>query len=111
MVGHHDVHGVFDVDIGPEDASVSVVPVELLLVEIERSQVFRPAEIQLESARGFLGAGATPLVVALEPESLGHRGRVEVPLAHRRDGNGHRRQPPVDQVEVVGGLVDHQSAR
>jgi len=111
VVGHEHVHRVLDVDLGTEDALIAVVPVVLLVVEIETLEVGVVREAQEEAAALLLRAGVAALVVAGEAHASGHLRRVELALARGVDGDRNGREPPVDEIEVVGGLVDHQAAR
>ena len=45
---------------------------------------------------------------ALETKPLRHRWRIELALSGGGDVRRHRAQPPVDQVEMVRRLVNHQ---
>ena len=110
VVAHDHVHRVLDVDVRPEHAAVAEIAVVFLVVEVQLLEARVRREVEEERALVLLRAGVAALVMALQAEALGHLRRVELALAGRHDRDRHRGEPPVDEVEVMRGLVDHQAA-
>ena len=95
-------------DPGREHGLVATVAVVLLGLEVERLEPLVGAQVQLE---GIVGAVVrAPLRKRCQAALGGGVGPVEAQPAARVDLHRRIREPPVDQVEVVGGLVHEQAA-
>ena len=81
-----------------------------LSVQVQPPGAVRGGEVDGE--RVGLGVVAGVAVVRdVHSAPFGVLAAVEGEAAHAEHGLGHRVQPPVDQVEVVGALVHQQSSR
>lgn len=139
MVGHDDVvlvsdehaHVIFNGDIVSKDVAVPDVPVILFVVDVKLLQGLVYRHVQGERVfLGFIGS-ICPLVV-LRADDCGQSGTryiqikqtdlrptafcsvllaVESRLAHTDDLLRRAIHPPIDQVEVVAGFVNHKTTR
>src|SRR5699024_11410142 len=91
-----------------EDGLVAPVSVVLLGLEVEGLEPFVGTQVQLERVVGAVVRAA--LGQQLLPAGGGVVLAVEAQTAPGVDPRGGVREPPVDQVEVVGGLVHEQAA-
>ena len=91
-------------DVLLEDAPVAEIAVRLLAVHVELDEVLLLRDVPVVGALRLVGAG--PAVHGAERALA-----AIVPQAARgRDFHGVGVEPPVDEVEVVGGLVHPQRA-
>jgi len=111
LVADHDAHVVLDADAVAEDALVAVVAVFGLGVVIEPHQVLVIGlHMQRERVLRSDFTAAGPVVELGDSALFGVGLAVELEVAHGEDGHRLGIDPPVHQVEVVGGFVDHQAA-
>ena len=97
-------HGVVDVDAVPENASVAVVPVVVLALDVQFPVPGVLVDVPVKAALVFEDAGAAVRV----PEFAVVAVDVQLAVGHDFDGVGV--DPPVQFVEVVRSLVTEQSA-
>ena len=82
----------------------------MLVVQVQALESLAGLQVQEEVARVGPRARQAALGSAGQAHSVGVLGRVERPRAVAEDLFRDVVQPPVDQVEMVGGLVDQQRA-
>ena len=111
VVGHQRVHRVLDVAVVAKHAAVAEIPVVAFLIEIKRLQRRTRRQIERETALRLLRTGAAALVRARQPHPPCRRCRIEFALARRHHRHRHRAEPPVHQIEMMGGFVHKQAAR
>ncbi|MPM13735.1 hypothetical protein SDC9_60094 [bioreactor metagenome] len=108
LVLDQDGHGVLDADIVGKDGAVADVAALSLGIEVESLE--GGIVLHIDGKRVALG-GLAAMAACIEPLNatlLGGSLTVEVQGAEGEDGLGLGAQPEVDQVEVVGGLVDQK---
>ncbi len=109
-VAHHHRHVVLDGDAGTEDVQVAPVAVLVLGVQVQPGQVRAVAHVQRERVVLGRGVAVAALVVGGQAVAAAALVAVEEQVAPGEDLGGARADPPVDQVEVVAGLVHQQAA-
>ena len=80
------------------------------IVRIERAQMAVRRYIQLDPASLESRTGGTPLAAIAEAELICGFRSVEPASAARGDPPGHAAEPPVEQIEVMRGLVNEKAA-
>src|SRR5262249_42324873 len=103
-------HGILDVDRRAEHAAIAEIPVMALVLGIEPPQVIACRDVHSDPAPGEGGTRGTALAAIAEPERLCSFRPIEYAPALRGHPARHAAQPPVQQIEMVGGLVHEQSA-
>src|SRR5690606_215838 len=97
-------HGILDVDLGAEDATVPAVAVDGLRLQVQAFPLFALPQVDMKLAcRRVLAVQA-----ALAP--LGTGRSVKVSRSRGVHSHGLLLQPPVDQVKMVSRLVDKKAA-
>ena len=109
-VAHQHRHVVFDGDAGAEDVEVAPVAVLVLSVQVELGEVRTVAQVEGERVVFGRGAVVGALVVGGYPVAAAVLRPVEEQVAPGEDFGGTGADPPVDEVEVVAGLVHQQAA-
>ena len=82
----------------------------VFVIEIEGLEARDSGEVEVEAATGFFDAGEAAFAGGDKAETSGHRGRVEFAFTGGVDADGEGAEPPIDDVEVVRGLVKHEAA-
>ena len=118
IVGDHAVlifdrrmHRVLDVDSRTEYAAITKIAVVAFTVGIQRLQMRTCRDIQLDPTARECSAIRTALAMLVEPEGLCGFRPVEYALATGGDAARHAAEPPVQQIEAMGGLVHEKAAR
>ncbi|CAM5680368.1 hypothetical protein SAFG77S_03604 [Streptomyces afghaniensis] len=109
-VAHEDGHVVLDGDRPVEDVPVAQVAVVAFGVQIEGAQGVVGREVQGEGVVGGPVGAVGAVVLPAQSVPLPRLTAVEAEPPVAEDLPGLVGEPPVDQVEVVRGLVHHQAA-
>src|SRR5438552_5265367 len=106
-----DLHRVLDRDLTREDAPVPEVAVGPFRIQIKGLQLGIVIEVEAIGAGRAFRATVTSLPVPAQAERLGSAFDIEATRTKRRDRLRARRDPPIDEIEVMGRLVNEQATR
>ncbi len=109
LVAHARHHRILDVHVFAENAAVTIIAVEMLVLQIHRAQPLDGLHIQDHSAFARFRTTMTALAPVLQAEAIGYGGSIELAFAHGKNRFRQCAQPPIDQIEMVGGLVHRQA--
>src|SRR6185503_5921212 len=110
-VGRLHLHSVFDRDVVSPHAAVPVVAIDGLGLEVHLAQVLVRLEIEMVVAAVEHRTAMAAWPVVLQPEVGSGLWGVKDTLAIGGDGLRSGGDPPVHEVEMMGGLVHQQAAR
>lgn len=111
FVAHDEVHGILNANAIAEDILIAKVAVFFFRIEVEAAEAGVFFQIQGEGV-AFRGRGARAAEVGMVvAHALSVDFAIECEGAQAEDGSGFAVQPPIDEIEVVGGFMNHESAR
>ena len=111
FVANHDAHVIFDADTVGENTAVAEITVILFVFKVEfleKCPLIGDTQSKRIIQRNIPVFGTVVKFGNAAPFSI--VSAVELQITHGVDRLGFGVDPPVDQVEVVGGFVNHQSA-